>query len=218
MSVHLQRQIEKLKGQITDLGKRVEETLMSAIAVVERRDAKLAEGVVTAEEEIDRIELDIEEECLHTLALHQPVAADLRYIVSVLKINADLERISDMATNIAEQGKFLANEPPLEPWPFDLGGMAECVRRMLAKALRAVLDGDPDLAESVRAADDEVDDIHRLMYERVEAAMRQRPDRIPSYIHLMNISRQLERIADLATNIAEDVIYTTRGKLVRHSH
>ena len=218
MSVHLQRQIEKLKHQITALGERVEATLMTAIQVLERRDAAMADGVIRDDEEVDRMELEIEEECLHTLALHQPVAADLRYIVSVLKINADLERIADMSANIAEQGRFLAYEPPVEPMPFDVRGMAERVVHMLRQALTAMLNSDPNLAEKVRTADDEIDDMHRQMYEKVEAAMRQRPDAIPSLIHIINISRQLERIADLCTNIAEDVIYTARGKLVRHSH
>jgi phosphate transport system protein len=218
MSVHLQKQIDKLKRQITAMGNLAEQSLLKAMVAVERRDAVVAEQVIAADGKVDQMELDVEEECLHTLALYQPVASDLRYVVSVLKINNDLERIADMASNIAQQAVFLASEPPVDPMPFDLVGMADRVRRMLARALEAMLNSDPELADTVRASDDEVDTIHRHMYERVEAAMRERPDRIPSFIHLMNISRQLERVADLATNIAEDVIYTARGKLVRHMH
>ena len=218
MSVHLQRQIEKLKSHITALGSRVEQSLLRAMVSIERRDASLADQVIAEDDVIDRIELDVEEECLQTLALYQPVATDLRYVVAVLKINSDLERIADMATSIARQGKYLSAEPPIDPMPFDLAGMADRVRRMLSRALEAMLNADPQLAESVRQADDEVDAIHRHMYEQVEGAMRRQPDRIPSYIHLMIISRQLERVADLATNIAEDVIYTAQGKLVRHAH
>src|SRR5437870_4078058 len=131
MSVHLQRQIEKLKRQITTMGTKVEQALLRAMVVIERRDAALADEVIKADQVIDQMEVDIEEECLQTLALYQPVASDLRYVVSVLKINNDLERIADMAENIAEQGRFLAQEAPLNPMPFDLAGMAEKVRRML---------------------------------------------------------------------------------------
>jgi phosphate transport system protein len=218
MSVHLQRQIEKLKEHIAQLGARVEQSLLLAMVCIERRDARLAEQVIAEDETIDRLELDIEEECLHTLALYQPVAADLRFVVAVLKINNDLERIADMAGNIAQQGKFLAAEPPLESLPYDLSGMADRVRDMLGRALRAMLQTDVDLAQSVRQSDDEVDAAHRRMYETVEEAMRRHPDRVPTLIHYMNISRQLERIADLAVNIAEDVIYTVQGRLVRHTH
>lgn len=218
MSVHLQRQIDKLKRQITTMGTKVEQALLRAMVVIERRDAGLADEVIKADHLIDQMEIDIEEECLQTLALYQPVASDLRYVVSVLKINNDLERIADMAENIAEQGRFLAAEPPVVPMPYDLTGMAERVRRMLGRALEAMLNSDSAIAETVRASDDEVDAIHRHMYEQVEAAMRDRPEQIPSLIHLINISRQLERIADLATNIAEDVIYTARGQILRHSH
>jgi phosphate transport system protein len=218
MSVHLQRQIEKLEQQIKLLASRVEQQLLSAVTVIEKRDGALAEQVIAADNEIDELEVDIEEECLHALALHQPVAADLRYIVSVLKINNDLERIADMAANIAEQGRFLSQEPPLDPPPFDVAGMADRVRRMLSESLQAMLNVDPVRAERVRQGDDEIDAMHRHMYEQVEAAMRDHPDRIPTLIHYINISRQLERIADLATNIAEDVIYTAKGKLVRHKH
>jgi phosphate transport system protein len=218
MSHHLQRQIEKLKNQITSLGNMVEQSLLRAMVSIERRDRAVAEQVIVDDDKIDEVEVDIEEECLHTLALYQPVATDLRYVISVLKINNDLERIADMASNIAEQGKFLSEEPPVDPMPFDLTGMADRVRRMLALALEAMLNSDPELAERVREADDEVDDIHRQMYEQVDSAMHQQPRRITSLIHYINISRQLERIADLATNIAEDVIYSTRGTLVRHEH
>lgn len=218
MSVHLQRQIEKLKEGIAALAAKVERQLLLAMMCVERRDANLAAQVIDDDETIDRLEVDLEEECLHTLALYQPVAGDLRFVVSVLKINSDLERIADMAGNIAQQGKFLASEPPLDAPPYDLTGMADRVREMLGRALRAMLETDAGLAEQVRESDDEIDRAHRQMYQRVEPAMRENPDRIPTLIHYMNISRQLERIADLAVNIAEDVIYTAHGKLVRHVH
>ena len=216
MSVHLQHQIEKLKGHIAALGAKVERSLLLAMVCVERRDAALAGQVIDDDEAIDRMEVDIEEECLHTLALYQPVAADLRFVVSVLKINNELERIADLAGNIAKQGRFLASEPQMDSPPFDLTGMGDRVRDMLGRALKAMLEGDADLAEHVRQADDDVDAQHRQMYERVEGAMRAHPDRIPTLIHYMTISRLLERVADQTVNIAEDVIYTAQGKLVRH--
>lgn len=216
MTIHLQRQIDKLKWRILSLGSLVETALEKAIHAVDQRDAKLARAVVAGDEEIDQMEVDIEEECLHTLALNQPVAFDLRFVVAVLKINNELERIADMATNIAQQAIFLADEPPIDR-PFDLEAMAMHVREMLRRSLQSLVDVDAAMADRVRAADDKVDEIHRQMYEQVEAAMRESPQQVPQLIHMMNLSKQLERIADQTVNIAEDVIYMARGEILRHT-
>lgn len=217
MSLHLQRQIEELKRHILSLGAQVEEMVLHAIVAIEKRDPDLARQVIQNDEKIDQMEVDIEEECLYTLALNQPVAFDLRYVVATLKINNELERMADLAVNIAEQAIFLAEHPPLSSMPFDLAEMSQRVRSMVKMSLDALVNIDPKQAEQVRRSDDHVDAIHREMYRNIEQAIRQDPQRVEVYIHLLNVSRNLERVADHAVNVAEDVIYTARGEILRHN-
>jgi phosphate transport system protein len=214
---HFQRQIEKIKKQLLSLGTMVEENLHQAIGAIQNRDVAAAEKVIRGDREVDEKEIDVEEECLHTLALHQPVAMDLRFLVAVLKINSDLERIGDLAVHIAEQAKFLASEGRIEHWPFDLTRMSQHVEWMLRTSLDALVNVDPSKAGQVRAVDDEVDDIHRGMYDAVTSHIREHPDEAEQMIHLLNVSRQLERTADHACNIAKDVLYLAEGEIVRHS-
>jgi phosphate transport system protein len=149
------------------------------------------------------------------LALHQPVAVDLRFIVAALKINNDLERIGDLAVNVAERAEWLAQRPTVETG-FDFVAMADKVQWMLQKSLDAFVRVDTKLAREVREADDEVDAMNRQMYGIVEDGVKKRPDRAAELIHLLSVSRHLERVADLATNISEDVIYLAEGEIVRH--
>jgi phosphate transport system protein len=215
MSVHLERQIDKIKGMITAEFEDVAQAVHRAIEAAEQRDAELAQKVIEHDAAINQAEIDIEEECLHTLACYQPVAFDLRYLVAVLKMNNELERIEDLAVNIAEQAKFLASEPPAEFMSY-INGMSGEVNGMVERALTSMLEADAEKADAVRAADDRVDAIHRRMYEQVERAMPEHPDQTRQLMHVMNISKHLERIADLACNIAEDVIYVVRGHILRH--
>ena len=217
MSQHQQRQIDKLKKMVLALGGLVEESVEGAIRAVETRDTQLAAQIIEGDAQIDLLEIDIEEECLHTLALYQPMAFDLRYVVSVLKINGELERIADLAVNIAEQACFMALEPPIDSVPFDLLGEMRKVRSMLERSLDALVDIDTEAAEWVRSTDDEVDEVHRRMYILVEEAIHKNPDRVAVLINLLNCSRHLERIGDHAVNIAEDVIYMAKGSILRHS-
>jgi len=209
------REIDRLKKDVLALGATVEESVERAARAVIERDAKQALHVVQMDDEIDDREVDIEEECLKILALHQPVAVDLRFIVAVLKINSDLERIGDLSVNIAKQASTLASRPPLE-LPFDFAGMAAKSQKMLKSALDALVNMDAVLAKGVCAADDEVDDINREMFAKVEDSIRSDIGRLDDWIRLFAISRNMERIADHATNIAEDVIYMTEGEIVRH--
>ncbi len=161
---------------------------------------------------IDDAEIELEEECLHALALYQPVAFDLRYIVAVLKINSDLERIGDLASNLAESAVMLANRPAGDI-PFDLAGMSGTVQEMLHKSLNALVTLDAKLAAQVRAQDDIVDDIHRGVYESVQNMIKDQPRSAELAIAYLGLSRQLERMADHATYIARDVVCLTEGDL-----
>ncbi len=215
MTIHLQKEVEKLKRSILALGSMVEESLYRAIKVVVERDTALADKVVEADTDIDRFEVEVEEECLKILALHQPVAIDLRFIVAVLKINNDLERIGDLAQNIAKRGRGLAKLARVQS-PFDYQVMAENVKSMLRRALQSLVGLDAKMAREVLAADDEVDRANRDVFPTIQESIRREPEHLEAFIHLLSVSRNLERIADHATNIAEDVIYMVEGEIVRH--
>jgi phosphate transport system protein len=215
MPKHLQTEIENLKKKILRLGARVENAVREAAVSLEERDAALAGQVIENDIEIDQAEVEIEEECLKILALHQPVAIDLRFIIAVLKINTDLERIGDLAVNIAERAAFIATVPKVNVF-FDFLTMAQKAQDMLKKSLDALVQLNTKMARQVCAADDEVDAINRQMYHLFKDAVRKNPNQIESLVHLLSASRHLERIADHATNIAEDVIYMIDGQIVRH--
>jgi phosphate transport system protein len=217
MTRHFERQIDRLKEMLLIMGGMVEKSVDDAIRAIESRDAELARKVIAFDEEIDRMDVEIEEECLHTLALYNPVASDVRYVVAVLTINKDLERIGDLAVNLAEQAIYLSDETPVSSnAPFDLLGEGVRVRQMLKDCLDALVNRDTSLARRVLKADDEVDQIHSEMYRKVKEAIRQNPLDTSRYIEMLNASRQLERIADHTVNIAEDVIYVVEGRIVRH--
>ena len=215
MTTHLQREIENLKKKILYMSAEVEESLRNAVESLVKRDPKLAQQVIDSDNTMDHLEVEIEEECLKILALHQPVAVDLRFVVAVLKINSDLERIGDLAVNIAERAGYLATHDPLD-LPLDFKGMAKLVQGMLSQSIDCLVNSDTQLARLVRASDDGVDDMNRLMYTIIQDYIRDHPDRVTESIHLLSAVRHLERIADQATNIAEDVIYMVEGEIVRH--
>jgi phosphate transport system protein len=212
---HLQREIENLKKRILALGARVEENVYSAVRSLEERNRELAERVIEGDTEVDHLEIDVEEECLKVLALYQPVAGDLRLIVSFLKINSDLERVGDLAVNIAERALFLSTQDRPDI-PLDFMKMVDTTRGMLRMSLDSLVNRDSAAARKVLTADDEVDAINREMYVLIQDAIRKKPEQVASLIHLLSCSRHLERIADHATNIAEDVIYMVEGEIVRH--
>jgi phosphate transport system protein len=212
---HFHRELEKLKNSVLSLGAMVEERVRTARQCVENRDAELAEKIIRTDHEIDETEIEIEEECLKILALYQPVAVDLRFIIAIIKINNDLERIGDQAKNIAQRVKIIAKREKIEV-AFDYSHMSEKVESMLRKSLDALVKLDCDLALNVCALDDEVDAIKNEAYDLLKQVMQQKPDRLGYLINLLLISRHLERIADHATNIAEEVIYLVEGEIVRH--
>ena len=216
MRVHLQRDVEKLKRQILALSAEVESDLCTAVRAVESRDEDFARRVVEREAQTNSMEVDVEEECLKILALHQPVAADLRYIIAVLRINQDLERIGDLAVHIAERALFLCGQPPINI-PFRLGEMADKAQAMLKKVLDAFVNLNDTAAHEVCAADREIDAINRDIFQQVKKAVTQNPGLFESLLQIMHIARHLERIADHATNIAEDLVYLIEGRIVRHT-
>lgn len=215
MTQHLERELDKLKKKILSLGVVVEEAVSKAVRAASERDARLAQEVVGGDRGVDEAEVDIEEECLKLLALHQPVAIDLRFIIAVLKMNNDLERIGDLAVNIANRAESLAKAEPVR-LPFNLNNMAEKVKTMLGQSLKALVTFDADLARSVCAADDEVDEFNRQLHREVTSRIKEDSQHADTHIMILSVSRNLERIADHATNIAEDVVYMVGGEIVRH--
>jgi len=212
---HLKRDLNFLKKEIMSIASMAEEAMDKAILALTERRPKLAEEVIREDERIDQREVKLEEECLKVLALHQPVATDLRLIVVVIKVNNDLERIGDLAVNIAERAAYLANRDPLQI-SFNLSGMADKVREMLRRSLDALASSNPNLARNVLAMDDEVDDANREIFVILQRLMQKDPTTIERAVHLLSVSRHLERIGDLATNIAQDVVYMVEGELIRH--
>lgn len=217
MAKHFQRELEKIKKSILSLGALVEDRVRLAIKSIEKRDAAIAEQVVNMDYEIDEMEVDIEEECLKVLALHQPVAVDLRFLVSVIKINNDLERIADETVNIAYRIKTISKNKDCR-FIFDYALMAEKASAMLKMSLDAMVRLDSDMAFKVCQMDDDVDAFVRSAYEQLKLSICAMPENVGILLNMFLISRHIERIADHATNIAEEVIYVTDGEIVRHGN
>ncbi len=217
MPVHLQKEIDKLKKQIVLLAGSVEKRVADAVKSIDQRDAELAQRIKDTDQDIDQTEVEVEEECLKILALYQPVAMDLRFIVAVLKINSDLERIGDEAVNIAGRSLNINAYPKIEI-NFDLTGLAKKVMAMLKRSLDALVNMDAVMAHAVIDSDDEIDDTVQKLFQQVKNEVRRQPEKIDYMIEYIRINRHLERIADHATNIAEDIVYMIEGKIVRHNY
>jgi phosphate transport system protein len=215
MSVHLQREIDHLKKQLLYISALVEDQVQTAVRALLERDVDLAAKVEQRDAEIDHREIEVEEECLKTLALYQPVAGDLRLVVAALKINNDLERIGDLAVNIAHKAVALTNEPPVEI-SFDIAGMWRKTQAMLRDSLNALVNMDTKLAHDVCVRDDEIDRMKHEMRVNAEEHIRTKPEQFRAVMRLLAVTRNLERIADCATNVAEDVIYMVEGRITRH--
>jgi len=212
---HFESAITRLKKMIHALGAHVEENVGRAVRSIINRDAELGAEVMESDDKIDEMEVELEEECLKVLALYQPVANDLRLVVALLKINNDLERIGDLAVNMAERAIFLADQGGVaipEEYPL----MAEKTQWMLQHALDSLVDLDPVLARRVCAMDDVVDELNRKMFEAFESQLGKGPEKLRPMLELLSAGRYLERAADHATNICEDVIYLVGGEIVRH--
>ncbi len=212
---HLQREIERLKRKLLALGALVEESLRLAVQAIEARDAVKARRVIAADLQIDENEVEVEEECLKLLALYQPVAKDLRFIIAVVKINSELERIGDLAANVAERAEQLTAEYPV-PVPRTLPVMADRTRDILEKVLDALVRRDAVAARRVLAADDEIDALYKQLLDELKEELRADLDHLDAIVLLFSVARYMERLADHATNIAEDVLYMVEGEIQRH--
>ena len=217
MSVHLHRELDKLRKQILALGALVEDNLQLALRALAGGDTALADKVLERDEEIDRQEVVTEEECLKILALYQPVAVDLRFVVALLKINNDLERVGDQAVNIANKVPVMSGAGASSVLHVFEGVMVDKTLWMLRESLNALVNMDVELARRVRATDDEVDALKSEARETFLRAIQEAPDQARTLLAMFGAARNLERAADLASNIAEDVIYMVEGKIVRHS-
>lgn len=217
MARHLQRDLDSLAKDLLTMGAMVEEATNKAITALARRNRALAREVTQGDLAINDQENLVEENALKILALHQPVAADLRFIITALKVNNDLERIGDHAVAIGERTEVLASLETV-PVPDDFQKLVDVVQRMVHDSLNALVERDSRLARSVCAMDDEVDRIHRQMYAAMQEVMKKNVDLIEPAINTISATRHLERIADLATNISEDVVFMVEGEILRHNY
>lgn len=215
MTKHLENDLARLETLLSQQASRVEQMVDTAYRGLRERCLGTAAEILSKEAEVNRAEVKLEEDCLKTLALHQPVAVDLRRTAATLKINGDLERIADLALNLAERTESLADFPEISIPP-GLEHMVERVIEMLRDAHLAFVKLDADLADSVCRRDDEVDDMNREVIGYLITEMQNHPDRVEGILHLFSASRIVERIGDHATNIAEDVSYLVRGEIARH--
>ncbi|MGE3174107.1 MAG: phosphate signaling complex protein PhoU [Planctomycetota bacterium] len=212
---HLHRDLESLQRRLLDLAGRVEVAIRDATLALLRNDTELARSVVAGERAIDLMEVEVEEECLKILALHQPVAGQLRLVITALKVDNDLERMGDAAESIAVRALQLARLGQ-EPMPDQVAPMVAAAQSMTANAMRCLVEADVALARTVLTQDAEVDELQRTLFDTLQDRMRTAPAQVESSVLLLSATRQVERIADLATNIAEDVIFLHSGDIVRH--
>ncbi len=217
MSKHLQRDIDSLNTELLSISSMVEEMIDKATQALAQRRYDLANEVVKCDEFVDQHEVHVEEECLKMLALHQPVAVDLRRIATVMKVNNDLERIADLAVSIAQRAQAM-DEFPAFPIPEQLPRMVVLSTQMVRGAMNALVTMDTAAARRIIALDKTVDQYNRDIIAELQTLMQKRSEMVPAAVHCFSAARHIERIADHATNIAEDVIYLAEGDIVRHRH
>ncbi len=215
MERHFDEELKTLKGQLLRMASLAEESIEHSIRALVDRDRDLAEKVINSDDAINMIEIEIDETCQRLLALRQPIAKDLRLITSALKINSDLERIGDLSVNIAERTLDLLEEPLLKPL-IDIPRMAELAKKMVQDSLNAFVHQDAELARNVCLRDDEVDNLNDQIFRELVTYMIETPKNIKRSLDLILIGRHLERIADHATNVAEDVYYLVKGRTMKH--
>lgn len=217
MSIHLSKEIIRLKKLMSTLCSKVENSMTQSMLSVINEDRALASKIMTQDTEIDTMEIHLEEECLKILALYQPVAVDLRYVVACVKMNNDLERIGDLSAKIAKNVVAISEISEIKNFDTThLREMMEYARQMVKESLDALFDMNKELAEKVKISDDKVDKLNKKIHIELNKKIRESPENTEYFIRLLGISSAIERIGDYATNIAEDIIYMITGDIVRH--
>ena len=217
MTVHLQRDLDSLKKDIVHLGSLVQNSTQSVVEFLGTKSEQQLQDVLEYEDRINELEVDIEEHCLKVLALHQPVAIDLRFIIVIMKVNNDLERMGDQAVNISQRVKSLMDGPKL-PISLPIDEMTNAVQKMVSLSLEALVSQDPAIAREVVDMDDIVDDLNAQTYDLIRETIQADPSLVTSAMSMATISSNLERIGDLCTNIAEEVIFMVEGQVIRHQN
>jgi len=215
MTIHFHMELNNLRRKMLAEAALVETAIEKAMRALAERSEALARDVMAGDREIDRAEIEVEEDCLKILALHAPVAVDLRFIVSVLKMNNDLERMGDIAVSLSRRAIWFSKRDPID-FPADLGRMGEKVRWMIKRSLDALINSDVRLAREVCGADDEVDALKREIMAGIRDRIEREPANLRPLLKMLDVPRHYERLADLATNLSEDVIYLATGEIVRH--
>jgi len=217
MKEKLSHLIEDIKKELIFMANEVEDMLYQTLKALEKQDKKLAETVLKMDEKVDLQEVQIEEKILSLLALQQPVAVDLRFIVGALKMNNDLERIGDHACNIAQTAIRLADQPYLKPLQ-DIPQMGKIAREMLHDAVHAFINQNPEMAREVCIRDNDVDKLHFKVIDDIIKVLHDKMDKVSQGVELISISRDLERVADLSTNLGEEVVFMKEARIIRHGH
>ena len=212
---HFHKELLKLGELILKMGAAVEQSIIRSVKALEKMDTQMANEIISSDDAIDKTELEVDDLCLELLATQQPMAVDLRFITTGMRIGTDLERVGDLAVDIAERVLDLSAQPPIKSFP-DIPKMAELAEKMVHRALDAFVKRDADLARTLWKDEDEADRYRDQVHDELIDLMKKEPEASPRIIPLILISRHLERIADHATNIAEDVIYMVEGKVVKH--
>ena len=217
MSKHLEKDVNQVRNRILDLGEMVADSIETASAMIQNYDLVLVNRVYEVEHLIDTIEVEIEEECLKVLALHQPVSENLRFLIVVLKVNNDLERMGDQLKNIAERIEYISDKDRVVA-DLNLHSMAELCSKMVKESIVALTQQDAKRARTVLKLDDELDIMHAATYKTLTKVMLEKSESIRAALSLLTVSSNLERIGDLATNIAEEIISMEEGEIVRHKN
>ena len=213
--VHFREELDELQRRLLEMAGLVESAIHQSVSALVERDDQLAKDVLWKEAQINQKDIEIDEFATRLLALYQPIARDMRFLTAAIKINGDLERMGDLAVNITERALSLMKEPPVKPL-IDIPRMADLAEAMVRKSLDALVKRDEQLARSVLLSDDEVDHLRDAVYKELVTFMQKESTTIPRAVDLMFIAHNLERIADHATNIAEDVLFLMKGIDVRH--
>lgn len=217
MERHFDEELKQLKNKLLEMAGAVEQAIYHSVKSLVNRDEKLVKEVIANDRKINDLELEIEDLCLKLIALHQPMAVDLRFIAAAMKINNDLERMGDQAVNIAERAADLLTKSPLKPL-MDIPRMAELAQKMVKDSIDAFVNGDAAAAQEICRRDSAVDSLNDKVLQEMLSAMHSDSATVERAVDLILVGRHLERIADHATNIAEEVVYITEGKVIKHHH